>query len=45
MVVLVDFAILVIIKKFLKVILAILFKDLYMFYFNYKILILNSLKK
>lgn len=40
---LVDYAILVIIKEFLEIILTILLKELYMHYFNFKIHILNGL--
>lgn len=43
MVVLIDFAILVIIRKLLKAILRILFKELYMHYFNFEIFISNGL--
>lgn len=45
MVVLIDFAILVIIKELLRVTLVILSEELYMFYFNYEIFILNDLNK
>lgn len=45
MVILVDFAILVIIKKFLRAILIILLEKLYIYYFNIEIFILNDLQK
>lgn len=40
-----NFAILVIIKKFLKTILIILINKLYIHYFNFEIFILNGLQK
>lgn len=43
MIILMDFAIAIIIREFLIVILTILFKKLYMYYFNFKIFILNDL--
>lgn len=45
MLILVNFIILIIIRKFLKVISVMLFGELYMLYFSYEIFILNSLNK
>lgn len=45
MIILRDFVILIIIVKLLKVILTTSLKKLYIYYFNFKIYILNNLQK